>query len=577
MIIPDYIKDYILKSVGKNNKLSALKLKKYSTKEIQEWISQYSNYTFKHIYYIIKNNINDIPLCPVCGSKVFNCIYGKIYCSTKCSNSSIEVKEKIKNINLKKYGVEYSSQNKDIRNKQKKTCLKKYGFESPLSSETIKEKSKISLLEKYGTDNYSKTNEFKEKSKKTFIDRYGVDNPLKSEEIKEKIKNANIEKYGVDNYSKTNEFKEKVKNTNIERYGVKSFSLSKEYKLNQRKKRYPIFLKQIESTNIELLSSEEEFINSEQIRYKCKLCGTEFTLDKSNIQLIHCPNRCTALCSIKEHELHNFIQSIISNKIICNTRSIINPLELDIYIPDKNLAIEFNGDYWHSSERKDKNYHLEKTLKCQEKEIRLIHIFEHEWDFKRPIVESILRNALGSIENRIYARKCFVLEISQKEYSNFLELNHIQGSIISKYRYGLFYNSELVSVIGFGSSRFKKGEIELHRFCSKVNTSVIGGFSKLIKYFMEQNICSEFITYVDRSKFDAFGYFKIGFELLSESVPSYFYIKDDKVLSRYQCQKHKLAKLLENYEPSLSESDNMILNGYLKVYDCGTMKLIYRK
>ena len=94
---------------------------------------------------------------------------------------------------------------------------------------------------------------------------------------------------------------------------------------------------------------------------------------------------------------------------------------------------------------------------------------------------------------------------------------------------------------------------------------------------MKQNICSEFITYVDRSKFDASGYFKIGFKLLSETESSYFYAREGEILSRYQCQKHKLAKLLENYDPSLTETDNMILNGYFKVYDCGTLKLIYKK
>ena len=651
MKITEEIKSIFQKMLDKNGIIRKKLYNLYRTEETDKLLhfcfDSYSNFSF-----YIKNNLTEIPKCLVCGSEIKKFGTGQIFCSCNCSNKSKETKEKIKQTNLERYGVENPSQAKEIQDKRKQnnlskygvenvsqikeiqdkiknTFLERYGYKNPLQSKEIQdklkntnlkkygveytfqskdiiEKIKQTNLERYGVENVSQIKEIQDKIKNTFLERYGYKNPLQSKEIQDKLKNTNLKKYNTEYYVNTEDFKEKAKQTFLERYGVENPSQAKEIqdkrkqnnlskygvenvsqikeiqdKIKNTKKinRYDTFINTLIRANIQLLDTKEEFINNINHKFKCLNCNTVFISDKTNIQLLRCPE-CSKLyyVSNKELELRNFIQSLLPNiEIIANNRKTIYPLELDIYIPEKNLAIEFNGDYWHSSERKDKNYHLEKTLKCQEKEIRLIHIFEHEWDFKRPIVESILRNALGSIENRIYARKCFVLEISQKEYSNFLELNHIQGSIISKYRYGLFYNSELVSVIGFGSSRFKKGEIELHRFCSKINTSIIGGFSKLIKYFMNQNICSEFITYVDRSKFDAKGYFKIGFKILSETDSSYFYAKNGEILSRYQCQKHKLVNLLENYDPSLSETDNMILNGYLKVYDCGTLKLIYKR
>ena len=604
MNIPEFVKEYISKCLSSRGTLLTKKLNFYSTPELKEWISQYPNYKWIHIFHLIKLELDDIPLCPVCGSKVFNFYKGKRFCSKKCSTNSPEVKEKNKKTCLKKYGVENPKQSKDISNKIKKTCLEKYGVENPWKNSSIRDKIKSTNLERYGVENPTKSNIIKDKIKKTNIERYGVEYqakrkevlekikqtnlkiygaeyPTQSKDIQDKIKQTNLERYGTENVWSSDIIKKRIKNALIKKYGVENILQSKEYiekiKKTQKEKYYDIFINNLYKINLQLLDTKEEFINNTEHKFKCLKCNTEFLSGFTNIQVVHCINCFKRSLSNKEKELYDFIVSIYQNKVIKNTRKIISPLELDIYIPDKNLAIEFNGDYWHSSERKDKNYHLNKTLECKSKGIQLIHIFEHEWASKRHIVESIIRNKLGLIENKIYARKTIVKEISQREYSNFLELNHIQGSIVSKYRYGLFYNSELVSVIGFGVSRFKKNEFELHRFCSKLNYSIIGGFSKLIKHFMNQNICSEFITYVDRSKFDGDGYFKIGFKILSESSPSYFYTKNSEILSRYQCQKHKLSSILENYGPSLSESDNMILNGYLKVYDCGTLKLIYKK
>ena len=309
------------------------------------------------------------------------------------------------------------------------------------------------------------------------------------------------------------------------------------------------------------------------LTYKCLHCNTVFKCNRDNPQRIYC-NNCISKnkVSSEEKNIYEYIRSIYTGTILENDRTILSGKELDIYIPEKKLAIEYNGSYWHCNYFKDKKYHLNKTLECREKGIRLIHIFEYEWETKREICRSIISSSLGKYERRLYARACTVRNISFSEYKIFLEENHIQGSINSSLRLGLFYEGELVSVIGFGKSRFKNGEYELHRFCTKLHTQVLGGFSKLIKH----SEVKEFISYVDLSKFDGKGYITTGFKILDYTEPSYVYVRNKEVLRRMTCQKHKLHKLLENYDENKTEEENMFYNGYVKLYDCGNIKVCWK-
>ena len=194
---------------------------------------------------------------------------------------------------------------------------------------------------------------------------------------------------------------------------------------------------------------------------------------------------------IDEYELHN--------------RDILNGREIDIYIPSLKLGIEYDGLRWHSEIfNKDTNYHLSKTEECERQGIRLIHIFEDEWQYKRDIVKSRLLNLIGKTPNKIYARKCTIKEVDSHTASKFLDENHIQGKCNSSYRYGLYYNDELVSIMTFGKLRKnlgstdKDGYYELLRFCNKSNTAVIGGASKLFKHFLKEKKPTNVISYADR-------------------------------------------------------------------------------
>jgi very-short-patch-repair endonuclease/predicted Zn-ribbon and HTH transcriptional regulator len=258
-------------------------------------------------------------------------------------------------------------------------------------------------------------------------------------------------------------------------------------------------------------------------------------------------------------------------------RSIIAPQEIDLYSDKHKLGIEVNGLYWHSNI--DKNYHINKTNKCIEKDIQLLHFWDSEVNTKFDIVTSIISNKLKLNQSKIFARNCQIKEISSKEAKEFLDKNHLQGYSNSSIKIGLFYYKELISVMTFGKPRFNKNyEYELLRFCNKLNTSVIGGASKLFSYFLKNYFQhgEKIVSYANIRISDGGLYHKLGFIEKEKTDPNYFYFKSNRIYTRYQCQKSKLPKLLgDEFNSNLTEKENMNNNDYKIVYDCGNYVFEY--
>jgi len=318
---------------------------------------------------------------------------------------------------------------------------------------------------------------------------------------------------------------------------------------------------------------------AEKVTIICKEHGEFVQSPMNHLQGCGCPKCSNYGPSNGELEVLEFIKSIYDGEVLPSERSLIAPKELDIVIPGKGIAIEFNGLYWHSEENgKDKNYHLDKTKACEAKGYQLIHIFENEWLTKRSIVESRLRAKLGLTERRIYARKCSIREVSSVITKKFLIDNHIQGNSVSSVKYGLIYENELVAVMTFGKSRYSKAyDWELLRFANKLNTIVVGGASKLFKHFTKNNPGS-IISYSDKRWNNGKVYTSIGMKHIHTSDPCFWYFtasNPGRIYHRSKFQKHKLCKLLDNFDPSLTEAQNMILNGYNRIFDCGNSVFTY--
>ena len=281
---------------------------------------------------------------------------------------------------------------------------------------------------------------------------------------------------------------------------------------------------------------------------------------------------------IKKYDLENMfsyihssyeeeINKIFPNMFIMNNRKELYPYEIDLYNEDKKIGIEFNGNYWHSNKIKNKLYHQNKSLLAESKGIFLYHIFEYEWINNKERIINQLNNLLNNNKEKIYARCCEIKEVDNKEKSQFLELNHMQGNDVSSIKIGLYYNDELVSLMTFVKPRFNKNyQYELSRFCSKAGCNVIGGASKLWKYFITNYKPESVISYSNIAHTKGNLYGMLGFKLHNISKPNYVWCKDLDVLSRYQCQKHKL---LEQGYIGDSEVDIMHNRGYHRIYDCG--------
>jgi hypothetical protein len=281
--------------------------------------------------------------------------------------------------------------------------------------------------------------------------------------------------------------------------------------------------------------------------------------------------------SKEELQVLNYIKSIYSGEIIENYR-FEKKYEIDIFLPELNLGIEYNGLYWHCEERgRGKKYHINKTLKAKENNIRLIQIFSDEWINKQDIVKSKLKSILGLNTNKIYARKCIVKPLNKKDKNKFLDKYHIQGKDRCKVSLGVFFKGDLIGVMTFSTPRIalggdtsQKDTWELSRYAT--STPIVGGASKLIKYFQKQYSPKKIYSYSDNRWTDWKNnmYTSIGFIFKKISSPGYWYTKDYlNRIHRYNFNKNRLVKLGMG-KHTQTEAEIMISNGYNKIWDCGS-------
>lgn len=259
-----------------------------------------------------------------------------------------------------------------------------------------------------------------------------------------------------------------------------------------------------------------------------------------------------------------------------NVRSIITPHELDIAIPGHNLSIEINGLFWHRASRLGSVYHVNKLQAANKAGFALMQFWDVEVDQKFPIVESIIKTRLGLTDTKHFARDLVVQEIDYTTAGQFCAQNHIQGARTSKYNYALYNDNQIVMVMTFNSH--PTYEFEIVRSCTALNTNVAGGASKLLSYFEKKHNPKTMMSFADRRLFSGGVYSKMGFTLEKVTQPNYWYFhtSEYQIKSRQMFQKHKLADKLANYDPMLSEQQNMLNHNYERVYDCGSLLFVKR-
>ncbi len=522
-------------------------------------ICDQQNISFSEAVFININKIA-IPLCANCNinrTKFVSVIKGyKKYCSTKCSNSHIDTKKNKEEVYLKNYGVTNPSLNLEIK--------KKISEKNKNQSEYTKKKREETNLEKYGYISNVVNPAFNEKRTNAIL------NP----KVSEKRKKTNLEKYGVDVPLKSNIVKNKFKKTNLEKWGVEHFKISDRYKELD-------ISRHISKLNINHTDIIIEKMVNKTYYMVCNTCNDNFEISTNaynirknrNLEICTLCNPVEYNISLLEKDLLNYIKSVYIDTIETNNRRM--GFELDIFIPKLNLGIEFNGIYWHSELFKENDYHYNKYKKCIENNIDLIQVWEDDWLYKNDIIKSSILNKFKLTPKRIWARKCELREVSDTISKDFLNINHIQGWCISSKRVGLFYDNELVSLMTFGNLRKslgqknKKNEWELLRFCNKLNTTTVGGASKLLNFFIKNYLPVKIISYSKNDYSNGDLYKILGFSELGNSI-SYYWVVDKLRRNRWNFRKDKLVKM--GYNSDKTEVEIMHQLKSYRIYDSGNTK-----
>lgn len=473
-------------------------------------------------------------------------------------------KIKTKKTNLERYGVEHPAHSETFVNKRLQTNLEKYGAKYPLQSTEIRDKFSNTMVEKYGVKHALQSTELQDKKTETNINKFGVEHSLQSKIIMNKLKATNLEKYGyenslqntivknkaistiqknygVDNPAKSDIIKEKIKNTNLERYGTKSHAQKHIHDIINLIEQ-PTFWEQFTSYN-EIFNFFKDRVVESTIRLYTHRYRPDL-ISKGNISYPH-------------SVINEFLTSLNIEYQI-NTRSVISPSELDIYIPVYNLAIEINGVYWHTeSQGKDKNYHLNKVNKCEEKDIKLLHLTDIDILTKQDIVFNLIKEKLN-LNEVIDINECIIIDLDKETVINFIKENSLHEYRESNIHKGLLYDNKLISIICL---KELNNQFEITNYTTKLGYNIKNELQQLLK-----NIKSDFIINVDRRFSNGKFYLDNNFKLINISEPEYYFTKD------YSTFFHSLnfdKSILNEYDSKLSVYDNIIQNGYNLIWDCG--------
>lgn len=408
-----------------------------------------------------------------------------------------------------------------VNQRRKQTNIQKYGFENVSLNKDIQTKRNSTMQERYGSNSPLGNAEIISKVKQTNLRRYNVEYALSNPEIRKRVQ-AGLEKaLGVKNCMLLPEVKAKLVKTSMERHGVPNGGMSAQAKES--------YFKTIEA-------------NGTGYQSKC------------------------------EKEIMDWITSL---GLACKQSHIggADPKQLDIKIPELNLAIEYNGLYWHNeaNNKMTPQYHLNKTNLCKDKGIRLIHIFDYEWETRQSQVKSFLLSALGKNRFKVFARKCTVKKITNKEANLFLNQYHILGSAKIKQAYGLFHGSELLQVVTIGLHHRNNKEYVLNRFCGKTDYTVIGGLSKLTAVAsLDYGTIS---TWIDLRFSDGSNWVKAGWEIKKTLKPDYFYF--DSTKSKMVSKQSRMKSVVKT-PAGMTEHQHALQDKLYRVYDCGKIKLTFK-
>lgn len=510
-----------------------------------------------------------------CGESVCGCFHSMRSDIAKTAMSSMSAEQKSalvkqrEQIMLERYGVTNAAYLPDHQEKCRQTMTAHYGQPTSKGIKEIADRKIHTTRARYGVDHYSQSDEYKQKTAETNLKKYGVENHITAESVITKRLQTMTERYGVDNYFKSPDYQKKIIDNRKATYGYENIGqrfLSKEtYEILQDPETLKSYISGVSyEAAAKKLNTSAYTVTAYVVKY-----GLEQFISKGS-------------GSVPQDEIIEWLRRD-GIEVVRNDRTILAPKEIDIFLPEYNLGIEYNGIYYHTefSGNRDSTYHVSKMRECARKQIDLMQICSTVYKKNPDLVKSIIMTRLGK-SLTIYARKCKIVELSHSEASAFLLENHIQShTTTGLVRYGLIYNDELVQVMTFGKQRVglgakaKGGHWELIRMASKKFTTVVGGTSRLVKHFVKKYDPLQIISYTDLRYFTGKSLAKCGFKKVGESEPGYWYTDYRRIYHRFNFTKQSLTR--RGYDPSLTESQIMRSIGYDVLWDCGQAKWVFEK
>lgn len=508
------------------------------------------NPTIYERLYLLKENItdkNDL-ICPICKKNYRKFKVNKYFdtCSKVCCNKNLEKIIKRKQSRINHFGSYVS---KEILEKTQQTCLKKYGKTSYSKLQEFKDKVAETKLKKYGSKTYNNS----KKMLHTKEVKYGSKSYNNINKIRETLK----QKYNVVAPVQITTVQKQQQLTCLKKYGVKSFLSTKSCSQQSKKQAYEKMMNN--SFDIPAFSFDD-YLKTRgvvELLFKCKRCNQIFSAIHNSGIHHRCPICYHYVPSKTQFELTSFLKQFV--QIIENTRKVIVPYELDVYIPEKKIAIEFDGLYWHCDEvLNNKNYHLYKTKLCEKQGIQLIHIFENEWLKKKEIVKGYLKSLLGIYDKGIF--NDFQIKTIDKQISEIFQNENSLSTIDSDVNLGLISNDELNYLMSFSKEQNKSNIWKIDNSCSKLGYSVsYENTSKLLNYF-EENYHPKTITWIiDRRWGNGNLQKELGFKLIKTTKPEQHFWKGNVLNHNFK------------FETTINQDNNK----YHTIYDCG--KLVYQK
>lgn len=509
-------------------------------------------------FWHVRNQTKSIPECLVCGEPVkWKSTEYATYCSRKCSANSKETQKKKVRTVQDRFGVDNVSQSKMVHAKKVQSYLDTLGVSSPLKSDKVKDKVKKTVRDRYGTDNVSKSADVRQKRSETFKERYGETSIFRVNEFKERLREIHMERRGVPNPGMDPEIIKKIADTHSERYG-------KHYKQRHIP---PESLQKLEDVEWLRHQHHTERKTFEEIGEEL---GVVHSTVAQRMQHIGIEGKRFSR-SRSERELVAYLKSIIpEDSITINDRTCIPPYELDIVIPNKNVAVEMNGLYWHSeSQEPNHNYHKNKFELCRSANIRLVQIWGSEWSSKQNTVKAKLAVILGHTK-QINVRRTKLVRVGATAERTFLDRNHIHGYAPSTIAYGLVCQGKLVSLMTFKQSNSEKDtNHKILRLCTRRNVLVSDGAATLFKHFTNKN-AGRILARCDLRWETGSTYEELGFTLSHISGPKPWYFNNPRELHpQSKFNKSLLHDTLHTFDPEITMYQNMLANGWDRVWDCG--------